>query len=334
MDAHGSRRSEGASEATPDDPVWPPLFSRDAARKAGNTDRQVTARLRSGLWVAVRRGILHPSQAGDDDEVRALPADVVAALLAQHSRDVVASHRSAARMHELPRPRTGWGPPTLTAPCGPTRRRNGVHVLVAPLAGTDVVHLAGCPVTSLARTVADNLRTLPPHDALAVADAATRRGLRPADLARVLDGQRGWPGIVQARALAAMADGSRETPLESWSAWTLHRWAVPSPQWQVDVRDAEHRWLARVDCWWAVGVAGEADGRAKYALAAAERGGATATAVFDVLQAERQREQRLRATGVDVVRWGAPDVLRDRLAGELARRITIALARARGAGRV
>lgn len=215
---------------------------------------------------------------------------------------MVVSHCSAARVFGLPRPLAGWPQPEFTTSRGPTRRRAGVHIRVASmvrgelLAGTDFV------VTSPARILADCLRTLPEPDALAMVDAALHRGLvTEAAVLECLGRQAKWPGIARARRLLTLADGRRESPLESWSALALAENGVPAPQWQVELRDRQGHLLGRVDCWWPAGVAGEADGRSKYALASAERGGG-AGAVFDVLHPTP--------------------------AGRLARRITAALAQA------
>jgi hypothetical protein len=185
-------------------------------------------------------------------------------------------------------------------------------------------------VTSQARTVADCLRTLPPRDALAIADAAVHRRLASnADVEAALADCSGWPGLVRARSIATLIDGRRETPLESWSAWAFHVERIPMPRWQVVIADAEGRLVGRIDAWWPEGVAGEADGRSKYALAAAERGGPSARSarnLYSVLDAERRRERRLRDSGADVVRWSAMDVVgRDALRA-LSRRLTTALA--------
>jgi len=82
------------------------------------------------------------------------------------------------------------------------------------------------------------------------------------------------------------------------------RFDVPQPQWQTDVHDADG-FIGRADGWWRPGVVGESDGRAKYALATAQRGGVDAERLTAVLDAERTREQRLRRAGATVVRWGA-----------------------------
>ena len=130
-------------------------------------------------------------------------------------------------------------------------------------------------------------------------------------------------------AVLELVDGRRETPLESWSAWAFASWDVPAPEWQVDILDDAGVFLGRADTWWADGVVGEADGRAKYALAAAERGGVTAGSLADVLHGERRREQAMRTAGADVVRWEARDVLVPDRADELARHLMNALTQAR-----
>jgi hypothetical protein len=66
-------------------------------------------------------------------------------------------------------------------------------------------------------------------------------------------------------------------------------------------------------------VAGEADGRVKYRLAALERGGLSGESLAAVLDEERERELRLRRAGVLVVRWSARDVLDAGAAAVLAR---------------
>jgi hypothetical protein len=316
----------------------PPLFTREQAHGAGLTDRQLDRLLSKGALVAVRRGVLcqaAKAPAAEAIEIaeqapkqcpQALPVDLEAALLASPSRDLVVSHLSAARLHGLPKPLAGWPMPQFTATSGPTRRRRGVHVLVSSLVSEDVVDWHGAPVTSPARTVADCLRTMPGRDALAVADSALHRGIT-SELAvlEVLRRQAGWRGVSLARQVFALADPRRESPLESWSAWAFAYTGVPTPQWQVEIREADGLLIGRGDCWWPGGVVGEADGRSKYALAAAERGGG-ALAAFEVLQAERRREQRMRDVGAEIVRWSAGEVLKEPAARLLSRRISAAIA--------
>jgi hypothetical protein len=314
------------------DPELPEVATRAQLRRAGLDDRQIDRRLAAGRLIAVRRGVISPrsEHAGSDrwdgvdgrEGQHEVPVQVRAALLALKSRTLVVSHTSAAQAWRLPRPLEGWGPVTLSGTAGPTRGRRGVRVTVGPLDDVDVVTILDTPVTSPSRTVADCLRSLAPPDALAIADAAARRGLvNRAEVESVLGRQVGWPGVVLARRLVEIMDGCRESPLESWSAWAFERFEVPAPRWQVRVWTAAGVGVGRVDTWWDEGVAGEADGRAKYALRAAERGGADAAGLARVPREERHRETALRTAGADVVRWGAADVRRAERASQLAHRI-------------
>lgn len=104
-----------------------------------------------------------------------------------------------------------------------------------------------------------------------------------------------------------LLDARRETPLESESAWYFAA-GIPAPEWQVEIRDAKG-FIGRVDCTWDdTRLVGEADGRWKYA---------TAEAVY----AEKRREDRIRATGRDVIRWGRTDLSRPDLAIRLAAKL-------------
>jgi hypothetical protein len=311
------------------DPLPNVPFTRDAARRSGLTDRQIDRRRATGDLVAVRRGVLRQPTPPD----AAIPVDIRAAALAHSGRDLVISHASAARLYGFPRPLSGWGEPFFTTSSGATRHRHGVWIRVAPLPPKDLVQFKGLCVTAPDRTVVDCLRTLRGRDALAIADDAWRRGLVSDEtLLAVMERQRGWPGIVAARRILSRADPRRESPLESWSAWAFARFGVPTPHWQVDIREADRQLIGRVDCWWPGGVIGEADGRAKYAMAAAERGGG-ADAALAVLHSERDRERRLREVGAEIVRWGAADVLSDPKAEALARRIKGAIANAQARAR-
>jgi len=287
--------------------------SRAGARRRGLSDDQVTRRARH-RWVRVRRGqFLVPR-----DGVRLDPVTVELVAAggrrprgrrgARARRSAVAAALSAA----------GLGAAGPAHPGRPHRARNGVRVVVTPLPDDDVVqHPSGLLVTSAVRTVTDCLRVLRPPDAMAVVDAAARRLVPAGVLVAAVDRLKGWRGVVRARRLAALADGRRESALESWSALAFDDLGVPAPQWQADVSDA-WGFVGRGDAWWRCGVVGEPDGKARYRLRAAELGGLDAERLAQVLDDERGRERRLRAAGLTVVRWGAKDVLSPAAADALA----------------
>lgn len=291
----------------------PEPISRAELRRQGLSDDQITRLSRSARLCRLRRGLY---AATDDAE-----AQLRAALLAHAGRQPRVSHLSAARLLGLPEPLTGWPPPELTSTRPPTLRRPDLRIATAPLPTGHLARLRGVPITAPARTVVDCARVLHPRDGLAIADAGLRtRLVQMSALRDVLSFQAGWPGVVSARKSVHLASGRRESPFESWSAWGFSELGVMPDEWQIDVLDGSGAFVARCDAWWP-GVAGEADGRSKYRLAAAERGGAGPDELFDVLAAERRREAAIRALNIDVVRWEARDVLSPDRLERLGRRI-------------
>jgi hypothetical protein len=224
----------------------------------------------------------------------------------------------------------GWGPLTFTATTGPSRRRAGVRVFVRPLPGDEICGFGAVLVTSAERTVVDCARHLPPHDALGVADAALRRGdVTTRGLAAALARAAGTPGIERARRVVALADGRRESPLESWSGWAFASHGLAPAIWQATLLDHRGGFLGRADAWWEEGLAGEADGKVKYRLRALERSGIVdAEGLGGVLDDERRRERDMRRAGVAVVRWEARDVLEpvrtQQFAAHLRRELAVA----------
>ena len=288
------------------DPELPPVSDRAAAAAAGLSNGQVSRRLSSGSWTRLRHGWFSPVSGLDGQ--RRWYAELVAHVT-EHRRHLVLSHAHAARAWQWPAPLAGWGAMSFTASQGSTRAGT-VKIFVSPLDADEYVGTGRLLVTSPARTVVDCARTLPPRDALAIADAAlASRRVTPVELTLAVARVKGWPGAPQARRVMALADGRRESPLESWSAWTFDEQGLPAPQWQVEIADALGQVIGRGDCWWRDGLLGEADGRAKYRTRALERGAGTLDDYESVLHDERTREMRLRRTGLLVVRWEARDVL-------------------------
>ena len=129
---------------------------------------------------------------------------------------------------------------------------------------------------------------------MAVADAALHHGLTTLDdIREVLRRQERWPFAAVAGLALPLVDGRRESRLESKSAVVMDLHAIPRPVPQCRILDSQRRFVARPDFVWVEhGVVGEADGRVKYAAGAA-----------DVIQAEKDRQARLEALGLVVVRW-------------------------------
>lgn len=283
------------------------VFTVAEAMAAGYTRAQIRHRVATGAWQGLRRGVLV-----EDEVARRARADprshhrlLTAAALAAHA-GAWASHESAAVSHGLEFLRQ----PDLDL-VRLTRPARGL-TQVRREAGSEI-HSCGLPpehrndakrATTPARTVVDLARRLPLLDAVVVADSAMRRrGVRNADLARVLESCRGWPGSVQAGAVLGLADPLAESVLESLSRVELVGHGLP-PETQCWLVGPDGRAL-RVDfLWWPERTVGEADGLGKYV-----KYGPRPT--MDPLKVEKIRQEVLEDWGLEVVRWGMREMRRD-----------------------
>lgn len=286
----------------PDPPSLGFLVSRRQALSAGLSDGQIQHRVRSGQWQVLQTGMYLRRVAGPQgldlhNAERVEHALRAAAAVRRHERAVVA-FESAAIVDGLPLVSPPPDLVQLAVPPGAwTGIRDGVRYRQLTLAGEDVAD-TGVRLTTSARTWVDVARTLPLRDALAAGDRAVRNGcLDVVDAAAILDRLGGVRGRRRAAAALPLLSGLRETALESWSAARFHEWGLPAPELQHEFWDQEG-FVGRVDFWWAhARVVGEADGQVKYDTR-------------EALYAEKRREDRLRALGLVVIRWGWQDLAR------------------------
>jgi hypothetical protein len=266
---------------------------------AGHDREVLAAAYRSGDLVRVRRGTYIGATvwAGmSADERYATVVRVAVDGLA----DGVVSHWSAAAL---------WGLPLVG------RRDERVHVTVGPASGgrsdgdvvrhatnTDVpsVEHDGLALTTVARTVVDVARTAGFVAGTCMADHGLRAGVLTTrhlgDEAAAVGPRR---GALVARAVAAFATAASQSVGESLSRARMHELGIPAPLLQHEIRDGRGL-VGRVDFWWpGARLVGEFDGREKYHLGSATDPRAAA----DRLWQEKQREDRIRATGCRVVRW-------------------------------
>jgi hypothetical protein len=284
----------------------PEVFTLADADAAGLSRHMVATRLASGEFRRLRRGLYCRTATWDaaDARGRHLLQARAAALLGP----IVLSHLTAAAIWDLPLPATATPKVQATVPTGtrPTRYLDGLTVYVATLPARDLRTVDGLAVTSPSRTVGDCLRHLPASDAVAIADAAMHRGLVDArGVAAVLGDQRTWPYASRCARAVPLVDGRRESWLESVSAVVLHGIGVPLGEAQVEILDERGRFVARVDRFWEEhGIVGEADGLVKYAVPDPEGVEAARRALIR----EKVREDRLRDLGLEVIRWGTPEI--------------------------
>jgi hypothetical protein len=229
------------------------------------------SRVRRGAYVT--RGLLD-QVANDPGLAYAIKAAAVRAT-GKHGEDSVASHHSAALMHELDL----LGDPPGTSPADTVSLTLAPGTRTGRHAGPDVsMHVAEVPpkhreerffrvpVTTGARTVVDIARTSTFMQAVVTADSALRRRTAtPTAIRQVLADCRQWPGIDKARKVAAFATNLSESVLESCARVIFDQHELPGPLLQVPIADRDGTLIARPDfCWPAYGTLADADGMSKY----------------------------------------------------------------------
>lgn len=309
------------------------LVRRPQLLEAGLAGGEIDRLVRAGRLRPLRRGVYRLDQ---DGVVSAATAHVLRARAAAPivADDSAFGHVTAALALRLP----VWGIPldrlhlVRERSGGGGRVRRGTHVHRAPLPDGDVVEWQGLRLTSPARTMADLARSVSAERALVTVDAALHEHVRrrPSSeppgpgattvdrISEVLDRFAGRRGVPAARRLLALADERCESPGESRSRFRMHGAGIPAPVTQWVVPGLRFR----TDfAWPEIGVVGEFDGRVKYG-----RTLQIGQDLADVLWDEKQREDRIRATGLVVVRWTWADIadgtMVTRLAGALRHPVT------------
>jgi hypothetical protein len=289
-------------------------------RREGYTSSELSRLVRQGHLLHFRRGAYGKPEAAPLDAI-ATHRRLIAATVPTLTPGAVVSQASAAVLHGLPLYQARLDRVQLTRPEVPGGKcRPGINLHAAPLPAGDVVVVDGVLTTSRARTVADLARSQTFESAVVTGDAALACGLLSAELVECIRRMRRWPGVVQARRVAAFLDGRSESPGESRSRAAFRAMGIAPPIPQYEVFDAKHRLVARVDfCWEALRTIGEFDGRGKYGRLL-KLGETPESAVYR----EKLREDALRGMEWQVVRWqwselDTPEDIADRLRRAFAR---------------
>jgi hypothetical protein len=117
-------------------------------------------------------------------------------------------------------------------------RRDGFVGGERDLSARDLVVVDGVQVTTPLRTALDLGCRRGSREGLAVLDGFIRvHGLSQATYYAELERFRGRRGVVQLRRLVAIADGSAESPGESWTRMAIAEAGLPPPALQYWVRD-------------------------------------------------------------------------------------------------
>ncbi len=299
----------------------PRLVLRARAVTEGFSDAELARLVRRKELVGLQRGAYLDQPAGS---VRARHRAVVHATMAGLRLPGVVSHTTAALLHDLPLFRVRLGKVhVIRRPPASGSGSARVHLHVARLPAAETTSVDGLVVTDVTRTVVDVARSVPFESAVVVADAALARGATTSEaLSACLARMGSIPGRRAAARVLAFADGRSESAGESRSRVLLQQLGIPAPDLQVEVRRPDGSLIGRSDFGWEDGgTLGEFDGRVKYGRLL-RPGQSAGDAVYE----EKLREDELRDTGRQVVRWTWPELDTPRVVGE---RLLRAFARGR-----
>ncbi|MBE7192432.1 MULTISPECIES: type IV toxin-antitoxin system AbiEi family antitoxin domain-containing protein [Gordonia] len=275
------------------------LIHRASVIAVGLTDEDLARAVRTKQIVRIVRGVYAEAVRREPEELHRLTA--IATVLTGTS-DAPLSHQSAAAVHGLAMLEPNFRRVHRTAPTG--FRTTTLHCHVGEVSEAHTVVIDGVSVTSLERTAVDVACGADGFArALAVFDAALRRGADREVMAMMLAGSR--RGVGRARHALRFADGNAESPGESWSRAQLIEAGLRPARLQHEFYDKHGIFVARTDFDWDGLLVGEFDGKVKYQKLL--RPGEDVT---EVVLREKAREDALRAMGIMVIRWVWDDLRR------------------------
>lgn len=290
------------------------FFYRGDLIEAGGTDAMLRLATRSRLITRLRHGTYAPFAAVETmtaEQRHVLTARSVAARLGD---GVVLSHHSAALVHAP----ASWGIDLDTVHLTRLgrvhgREEAGVNFHVGALRDEDVMEVDGLLVTRPERAAFESAALSSPESALVTINAIAHAGTPIELIDDVAARLQRWPGGRAARLMVRLAEPRCESVGESRSLYVFWRGSVPRPEAQMHVIDHHGIEVARCDFGWRdLGWVGEFDGLIKYGRLNPHSG----DELGQVLVEEKLREDRIRATGLGVLRWTWADLApsaRDRL---------------------
>lgn len=250
----------------------------------------VTSMVRSGtlarMWHGQYAAGRHVASLGVGPR-HALTARAVALRVPGHAL----SHQTALLLWQLPVLESDLD---VVHVCGVDRGRprRAPKLRVHPaVTAESVTERAGLSLVRPEIAVAQTAALIGPRAGLMAADAGLRKGLFTSELLHRAVSQLKRPG--RAQRVVQLATGACESPGESWCRLVFADLGMEQPRAQVEIRDGQGRFVARVDFLFeASRVVVEFDGLVKYAAVDGR----------DQLVAEKRREDALRRLGYRVVR--------------------------------
>lgn len=278
------------------------LITRGEAVEAGMTGREIDRLVRTGEWVALRRGVYTDAEVAaraTTPGTRRRLLDRAACL--RIGVPFVRSHTTAALelgMSVLlpPDPMTH-----VTRPCVGTHREFGVKHHLAPYEAAQVVEANGFPALGRARTAIDIAR----HDGypygLIAVDNARWNGVTLDELERALAPMRFWADRRNAVEALEMSDPGAENPAETLTRTLLREIGRTDVETQFGITDGVR------EAWADLRVGRhliEFDGLVKYRPVG--DGGVADVAPEQIVWDEKRREDFMRSfrLGMSRVTWG------------------------------
>jgi hypothetical protein len=283
------------------------LVTAATLRQQGFSSRQVTAWVRGGVLVGVRRGVYTTRELWDSwDKYAAKPLSRIRAASMSIEIPHVFSHDSAAIVHGLPllRPQDAAVHITRDKMRG-SRVKGGIHHHGARYAAARVLRVDGLRVLDPARTVVDIAREHGYREGLVAADGAMQLGITRAQLQEAAHEMAGWPYSLTVGAVLKDADPGAESVIETLGRELLMECGLGPVETQFPVSVPWGiAWCdLRVGCHIV-----ECDGRAKSRPVA--DGGLADRDLERILWDERRRQREVCSVGLGMSRlvwadfWG------------------------------
>jgi hypothetical protein len=302
-------------------PDLPPLLlSRDRLLH-GLTPNELAKRVKSGALVRVRHSVYVDGEAWRAMKPWEQYRVRVQAAAETFEKPTVFARQSAASVWGISTVGLHHPVQALTFKNDGGRSRAGVSRYYASRAGLNVVRREGLLVTDRIRTVLDLAAFTPFAEAVVPVDHVLRPdparrlpAVTKAELEAGIGSNYSAAAGRRIRAVIDFADPASGSAGESWSRALIHVAGFEAPVLQQEIRD-EAGLMGYTDFYWKESrIVGEFDGVEKYVKPEYLNGQTASQAVV----AEKNRENRIRATGRDVVRWDWTDLTAGKLEGMLA----------------
>ncbi|MBT2248058.1 type IV toxin-antitoxin system AbiEi family antitoxin domain-containing protein [Arthrobacter sp. BHU FT2] len=310
-------------------PELPPLLLARDRDFHGLTPDELSRRVRSGVLARIRHGVYTDGQAWRNLKAWEQYRLRVQAAAETFQKPTVFCRHSSASVWGIPSIGASHPVQALTFKNDGGRSRAGVSRHFAALAGLNIVSREGLLVTDRIRTVLDLAASIPFTDAVAPMDHVLRPdrsrhlpALTTAELEAGIGSNYSAAAGRRIQAVIGFADPASGSAGESLSRALIHVAGFEAPVLQQPVHDAAGNLIGYADFYWKdAKVVGEFDGEEKYVKPEYLKGRSASQAVV----LEKNRENRIRATGLNVVRWDwadlmAPGTLEGKLAAAGVRR--------------